>query len=49
MERAQQMNGERSKWPFQFRLVELFVAVTAFAVCFAMTGWWGVEGFKERL
>lgn len=49
MERAQPMNGVRSKRPFQFRLVELFVAVTAFALCFAMIGWWDVEGFKEWL
>jgi hypothetical protein len=43
------MKGEMRRRPVQFRLWELFVAVTVFAVCLAMIGWWGVEGFKERL
>jgi hypothetical protein len=43
------MSPDAPKRPVQFRLVELLVAVTVFAVCFAMIGWWGVEGFKERL
>ena len=44
-----QINGEKPQRPFQFRLWELFVAVTAFAVCLAMIGCWGAIGFRERL
>ena len=43
------MGPDTSKRPVQFRLWELFVAVTVFAVCFAMVGWWGALGFRERL
>jgi hypothetical protein len=49
VEPKRQQNGDPAPRPFQFSLVELFVAVTVFAVCFAMISWWGIAGFKERL
>jgi len=33
----------------QFSLLELFLAVTVFAICFAMISWWGFAGFQERV
>ena len=49
MEPKRQQNDGPVPRPIQFSLIELFVAVTVFAVCFAMISWWGFAGFKERV
>jgi hypothetical protein len=49
MQRAGQIDGGKPRRPIQFQQWELLVAVTVLAVCLAMIGWWGVEGFMERL
>ncbi len=43
-------NNDSQRWQrFQFRLSELFICVTVFAVVFAMIKRWGINGFEERL
>jgi len=34
---------------YQFRLIDLFVAVTTFAVVFDEIRRWGIDGFYDRL
>jgi hypothetical protein len=48
-EQSDDSTSRHSKRPFQFRLLELFVVITTFAVCFGMVGGWGIQGFFDRL
>src|SRR5262245_8060649 len=41
--------NDQSRRTYQFRLIELFVAVTTFAAVFAAIRLWGIHGFYDRL